>query len=130
MAQAPPPARGFTVLADLIQGIIECACQCSVPRARFADLIQGGGSGANASATPARYSGELIFKLWDRIVRESGDPIVSFRMALVASAKTFGVLGHILPRCATVLDAYRQTERYAALASQGRTCRWCSTERR
>jgi hypothetical protein len=40
-------------------------------------------------------------------------------MALVAGAKTFGVLGQILPRCATVLEAYHQTARYSALASQG-----------
>jgi AraC-like DNA-binding protein len=40
-------------------------------------------------------------------------------MALVAGPKTFGVLGQILPRCANVLEAYRQTARYSALASQG-----------
>jgi hypothetical protein len=40
-------------------------------------------------------------------------------MALAAEAKTFGVLGQILPRCASVLEAYRQTARYSALTSQG-----------
>jgi AraC-like DNA-binding protein len=66
-----------------------------------------------------RYSGEHIFKLWDRIVRETGDPVIGFRMALFAGVKTFGALGQILPHCTTVLEAYRQAARYSALASQG-----------
>src|SRR5262249_49703408 len=61
---------------------------------------------------------EHIVKLWDRILRETGDPIIGFRMAFFAGLKTFGVLGQILPRCATVYEAYRQTARYVALASQ------------
>jgi AraC-like DNA-binding protein len=39
-------------------------------------------------------------------------------MAFFAGVKTFGVLGTILPRCATIFEAYRQTARYVALASQ------------
>jgi len=40
-------------------------------------------------------------------------------MALVAARKTFGVLSQITPRCVTVFEAYRQTERYVSLVSQG-----------
>jgi AraC-like DNA-binding protein len=119
MGQPTSPAFGFTVSPDLISGLIDCAVQCGVPRGRLADMIKPDGSGKPASTPPARYSGEHVFKLWDRIVRETGDPIIGFRMALVAGAKTFGVLGQILPRCATVLEAYRQTARYSAIASQG-----------
>jgi len=82
-------------------------------------MIHQDGSAKPASAPPARYAGEHILKLWDRILRLSNDPIIGFRMALVATPKTFGVLGQILPRCPTMLEAYRQTARYSALASQG-----------
>jgi AraC-like DNA-binding protein len=51
-------------------------------------------------------------------VRISGDPIIGFRMALVAEFKSFGLLGHIAPRCATVRDAFEKTARYVAIASQ------------
>jgi AraC-type transcriptional regulator len=57
-------------------------------------------------------------KLWERIVRMSGDPIIGFRMALAAELKSFGLLGHIAPRCATVLEAFEKTARYVAIASQ------------
>jgi AraC-like DNA-binding protein len=57
-------------------------------------------------------------KLWERIVRISGDPIIGFRMALVAEFKSFGLLGHIAPRCATIRDAFEKTARYVAIASQ------------
>jgi len=110
--RAQSGSTGFTVSADLVRGLIECADICGLPRARFADMLDG------RSASPSRYAGEHIVKLWERILRLSGDPIIGFRMALVAGVKTFGVLGQITPRCATVLDAFKQTERYTALASQ------------
>ena len=118
MGQPTPPSLGVTVSADLISGLIDCAARCGVPRARLKDMIKPHAS-AKPSTPPARYSGEHVLKLWDRIVRETDDSIIGFRMALVAGAKTFGVLGQILPRCATVLEAYRQTARYSALTSQG-----------
>jgi hypothetical protein len=115
MSQPKATGPGFTVAADLISGLIDCVTQCGVPRARFADLLDQGGPGRPA---PARCAGEHILKLWDRILRETGDPIIGYRMAFFAGLKTFGVLGQILPRCATVYEAYRQNARYVALASQ------------
>jgi AraC-like DNA-binding protein len=119
MGQPLPSALGFTVSADLIRGLIACASECGVPRARLADLIDQDASAASATQVPIRYSGEHILKLWDRILRETKDPVIGHRMALIAGVRTFGALGQILPRCATVLEAYRQTARYSALASQG-----------
>ena len=118
MAQVAPPAGGFTVSADLIRGIIDCAEQCGVAHSRLSDMISRGRSDTTSSAPPVRYFGEHILKLWDRIMRESGDPIIGFRMALAANVRTFGALGQILPRCPTLLEAYRQIARYSALASQ------------
>jgi AraC-like DNA-binding protein len=118
MTQVESPAGSFTVSSDLIRGIIDCAAQCGVSRARLSDMVGPERSGTT-SPPPARYSGEHILKLWDRILRETGDPIIGFRMARFAGVKTFGALGQILPHCATVLEAYRQTVRYFALASQG-----------
>jgi len=113
MGRARSTTPGFTVSGDLIRGLIDCAAACGLPRGRFADmLVEEGGR------SPARYSGEHVVKLWERVLRLSGDPIIGFRMARQAGPKTFGVLGQIAPRCATVLDAYRQTQRYLALASQ------------
>jgi hypothetical protein len=106
---------GFTVSADLIRGLIECAAECGGPPSRFADMVKEERGGA----PPSRYAGEHILKLWERVLELSGDPIIGFRMALVAGLKTFGVLGQIAPRCATVFDAFKQTARFAALASQG-----------
>ena len=110
-----PAAPGFTVSADLIRGLIDCAEKCGLRRARFADMLMDDGG----QLSPSRYAGTHVVKVWDRVLRLSGDAIIGFRMALVAGLKTFGVLGQIAPRCATVLDAYVQTERYSALASQG-----------
>jgi AraC-like DNA-binding protein len=118
MDQSTPSGLGFTVSADLVSGVIDCATRCGVPRAQLADFINRDENSNPASAPPARYAGEHILKLWDRILRLTGDPIIGFRMALVGEVKTFGVLGQILPRCATVFEAYRQTARYAVLASQ------------
>jgi AraC-like DNA-binding protein len=115
MDQSKPSTLGFTVSADLVSGLIDCATQCGVPRARLADMLDPGGPGRPA---PTRYAGEHILRLWERILRETGDPIIGFRMAFFAGVKTFGVLGTILPRCATIFEAYRQTARYVALASQ------------
>ena len=111
--RAQPARSGFTVSADLIRGLIDCAEKCGLPRARFADLSPGDGQASK------RYAGDHVVRLWDRVLRLGGDPIIGFRMARVAGLRTFGVLGLIAPRCATVLDAFRQAERYAALASQG-----------
>jgi AraC-like DNA-binding protein len=119
MGPPTPPVLGFTVSADLISGLIDCAIRCGVPRTRLADMIDQDSDAVAMGSPRPRYSGEHILKLWDRILRETGDPIIGFRMALVAGFKTFGVLGQILPRCATVLEAYRQTARYSALASDG-----------
>jgi AraC-like DNA-binding protein len=104
-------AQGYTVSADLVNGVIDCAVRCGLPRDRFSDLVSGDAG--------TRFSIEHILKLWDRINRVSDDAIIGFRMAHEASAKTFGVLGQVLPRCATLLEAYRQTARYSALAAQG-----------
>ena len=111
-------ARGakpsFTVSADLIRGLVDCAVACGLPRSRFADLLARDGGRAPLSRT----SGERVLKFWERVQRLSGDPILGFRMARFASGKTFGALGEILPRCATVFDAYTQMARYSALASR------------
>jgi len=116
MGHVKSGTEGYTVSADLVNGVIDCAVHCGMPRERFADLVGGDG---RSTVSPTRFSIEHILKLWDRVNRLSGDPIIGFRMAQHASAKTFGVLGQILPRCATVLEAYRQTGRYSALAAQG-----------
>jgi AraC-like DNA-binding protein len=108
-------AASFTVSADLVRGLADCAVRCGVPRAHLALPRDIGGRGAGS----LRASGEVVLRLWERIRALSGDPIIAFRMALVAEGRTFGVLGQILPRCATVLDALRQTARFTALASQG-----------
>jgi AraC-like DNA-binding protein len=112
--RAQSGASGFTVSADLIRGLVDCALACGLPRARFADLTPG-----DDDRSPSRYAGDYVLELWRRVIEESDNPIVGFRMARFAGLKTFGVLGQIAPRCATILDAFRQAERYSALASQG-----------
>jgi AraC-like DNA-binding protein len=118
MAEQKPSGAGFTVSAELVRGLIDCAERCGIPRFRLADLIDEEAVAKSSLAAPARYAGEHIFKVWDRVNRLSGDPIIGFRMALHAGPKTFGALGQILPRCENVLEAFRQTARYAVLASQ------------
>jgi AraC-like DNA-binding protein len=108
-------SSGYTVSADLIRGLIDCAVQCGMARSRFADLLK---NASGASSPRSRYGAEQILKFWERVLRLSEDPIIGFRMALFAGPKTFGVLGEIWPRCATLFDAYKQTERYSAVASQ------------
>jgi len=115
VGRRPNHEPSFTVAADVLRGLIDCAVACGLPRSRFRDIV-----GANPRATTSvRYAGERILKLWDRANTLSGDPIIGFRMARVAAFKTFGVLGQITPRCATLLDAFKQTARYSALVSQG-----------
>ncbi len=118
MADQVPSKAGFTVSAELIRGLLDCAERTGIPQARLADLIDEGMLARPASAPPARYAGEHVFKVWDRVNRLTDDPIIGFRMALHAGPKTFGALGQILPRCETVFEAFRQTARYAVLASQ------------
>jgi AraC-like DNA-binding protein len=115
MAKRMPQVPEFTVSGELIRGLVDCAAKCGLPRARFADLLAEGGAGPPRS----RVAGHLVLKLWERVQRLSDDPVIGFRMALVAEPKAFGVLAQILPRCATVFDACRQAERYVALVSQG-----------
>jgi AraC-like DNA-binding protein len=117
MSGPKPLAVGFTVSADLLRGLIDCATQCGVPRERLADLIQDG-DGAGGPP-PVRYAGEYVLKFWERVLRITEDPIIGFRMAFFSGPKTFGVLGQIAPRCANMLEVYRQTVRYSALASNG-----------
>lgn len=114
----PPVSPAFTLSSDLIRGLIDCAVQCGVPRNQLSDLIANHGE-TDRSSTLVRYSAEHGLKFWDRVLRLSGDPILGFRMAFFAGPKTFGVLGQILPRCANVLEVFRQTARYSALASDG-----------
>src|SRR5258708_6539227 len=106
----------FPVAADLSRSIVDCAVQCGVQRPRFADILK---AESGPSSPPSRYAGEQLLKLWERVLRLSDDPIIGFRMAMVAGMKPLGALGEILSRCPTVFDAYRQTERYCALVSQG-----------
>src|SRR5262245_14656116 len=101
----------FTVSADLIRRLIQCAEACGLPRARFADMLVQ----EHGRPPQRRYAGERVLQLWERVQRLSDDPIIGFRMALVAERKPFGVLGQVTLRCATVFDACRQTERYVAL---------------
>ena len=117
MAKRLPPASAeFTASADLINGLIDCAVARGTPRRSLTDLVD---DRAGQSSRPARYAGGHILRLWERINRLSGDPIIGFRMARLAQFKTFGVLGQVLPRCANVAQAFHQTARYAAIASQG-----------
>jgi AraC-like DNA-binding protein len=109
-----PVTSGFTVSAELIRGLVDCAVKCGQPAARFSDLLQQSGG-----KPQARYGGEHVLKLWDRVLRLSGDPVVGIRMAQAAGFKTFGALGEIVPRCTTVFESFKQAERYSALASQG-----------
>jgi AraC-like DNA-binding protein len=112
-----PSEHTFTVSADLIRGLIDCASRCGIPRRTLVGAIKAD-EASRGSPSSGRYPGEYILKLWERILRISGDPIIGFRMALVAEFKTFGLLGHITPRCATVLEAFEKTARYVAVASQ------------
>lgn len=108
---------GYTVSADLVRGLIDCAAMCGVPRRQLARLaVQS--TATTSTEAESRYLGVFILDLWERIIRLADDPIIGYRMALVARPKTFGLLGQILPRCATVLEACRQTARYSAIASQ------------
>ena len=112
-----PSQYAFTVSADLIRGLIDCASRCGISRRALAGAIKAD-EPTGGSPDSGRYPGDYVLKLWERIGRISGDPIIGFRMALVAELKTFGLLGHIAPRCANVRDAFEKTARYVAIASQ------------
>ena len=111
----PTTPLGFTVSTDLVRGLIDCLMQCGLERSAFDDVLQDEQRGPSPTA---RFAGERHLKLWERILRVSQDPIIGFKAAQFASAKTFGVVGQIVPRCATMLEAYKQLERYFALVSQ------------
>jgi AraC-like DNA-binding protein len=106
---------GYTVSADLLRGFTACAVKCGVPRDRLAYAVDDGEQPNIAT----RHSAEHLYRLWEQFVRLSGDPIIGYRMAFVAEPKTFGVLGQIMARCSTLLDAFRQLERFSAIAYQG-----------
>jgi AraC-like DNA-binding protein len=106
-----------TVSADLIDGLIDCARRAGVARVGAPADIRA--DGRATAIDPARYSVQVVLELWERVTRLANDPIIGFRMALVATHKTFGLLGEIVSRCDDVLDAFRKTERYSAIASQG-----------
>jgi AraC-like DNA-binding protein len=108
----------YTVSAEMVQGLIDCAVRCGVPRGRLARAIQQPPGSKSASRPPARYSAEHIFALWERVVELSGDPAIGFRIALFAEPSTYGAVSQILPRCLTVRDAFHQIERFSALAAQ------------
>jgi AraC-like DNA-binding protein len=114
-SRAQSPSIGFTVSADLVRGLIECAVKTGLPADRFTDLAPE----SHGVPAPLRFAAAHVLRLWDRVLRLSGDPIVGFRMANHAGPRTFGVLGQIVPRCANMYEAFRQAERYCALASQG-----------
>lgn len=118
MGQSAPSIPVFTVSAELVSGLMECAAQCGVRREQLAVIVDQSKENATG-APPARYAAEVVLKLWDRVLRLTEDPAIGFQMALKAGPKTFGVLGQILPRCTTMLDAFRQVERYSGIASQG-----------
>lgn len=109
---------GHTVSADLVQGLVECASCCGVS---IANPPSDGQSHAKTQAAwvPPRYSLEYLLDLWERVTRLSGDPLIGFRMAQVATLKVFGMLGQLLMHCSTVFEAYQLTERYSAIAVQG-----------
>jgi AraC-like DNA-binding protein len=113
--RAKPLAPAYTVSAELIRGLIDCARRIGVPRLENFEL----GLDPGAAAAPARFAAEHIFALWERLIRLSGDPIIGHRMALVADAKSFGVLGQTLVRCPTVVEAFHQVARYSVLVYQG-----------
>jgi len=114
-AMPPTTPLGFTVSTDLVRGLIDCLMQCGLERSAFDDVLQDEQRGPSPTA---RFAGERHLKLWERILRVSQDPIIGFKAAQFASVKTFGVVGQIVPRCATMLEAYKQLERYFALVSQ------------
>jgi AraC-like DNA-binding protein len=105
----------YTVSADLIDGVIDCAKRCGVPRAAALRRT----STDRGKAAPTRFSGQHLAWVWERINRQSDDPLIGFHMALIAEPKSFGALGQVLLRCATVHEAFRQAARYATLVYQG-----------
>jgi AraC-like DNA-binding protein len=108
----------YTVSAEMVQGLIDCAVRCGVAKTGIASLLRQPGGSKSASMPPARYSAQFLFALWERFVHLSGDPVIGFRMALFTNPSTFGAASQILPRCATVREAFRQVERFWTLVAQ------------
>jgi len=108
----------YTVSAEMVQGLIDCAVRCGVPRARLALIVQQPPGSKSAPTPPARYAAEHVFAFWERVVELSGDPAIGFRIALVAEPGTYGAVSQILSRCETVRDAFHQIERFSTLAAQ------------
>lgn len=79
-------------------------------RARFA---------SSAGAT-IRHSDRALISLWDAIVAMSnGDHSVGALLALHAEDPTWGVVGEVLRRTPTLVEAYAQMGRYSRLVHQG-----------
>lgn len=115
MAREIKPAQAvYTVSADLIRGLIECAGKCGIAPGPIANAL-----GESLAAGSERYSSANLFRLWEQLIRVSGDPMIGFRMVRFAEPRHFGALGQILPRCATVIEAFRQVERFSTIVYQG-----------
>lgn len=108
---------GHTVSADLIRAMLECAGRCGITAGRIAGLF--GEAQPAWAAGSERYSSQYLYKLWEHLARVSGDPIIGFRMARFVEPRHFGVMGQILPRCASVIEAFRQVERFSTIVYQG-----------
>src|SRR5262249_547778 len=65
------------------------------------------------------YSSAHLFKLWEHLAQVTGDPIIGFRMVRFVEPRHFGAVGQILPRCATVMEAFCQVERFSLIVYQG-----------
>jgi hypothetical protein len=74
----------YTVSADLIDGIIDCAKRCGVPRAAALRRTQAG----RREAAATRFSGQHLAWVWERIARQSDDPLIGSHMALIAELKS------------------------------------------
>ncbi|QNK67675.1 AraC family transcriptional regulator [Variovorax sp. PAMC26660] len=110
---------GYTVSADLMRGLHRSAVRAGIPQRDLAELEEAASTAQAPSAIPARGPGQQLRAFWERVTCVGDDTVIGFRMANAAEPKVFGVLGQVLSRCDTVLDAYLQIERYAALAYQG-----------
>lgn len=56
----------YTVSAEMVQGLIDCAVRCGVPRASLAGMIQQPHGSKSASMPPAHYAAQHVFALWER----------------------------------------------------------------
>jgi hypothetical protein len=64
----------------MVQGLIECAVRCGVPRSGIANLVHQSRGSKSASMPPARYAAQHVFALWERLVQVSGDAVIGFRI--------------------------------------------------